>query len=418
MSVNFNNYYNKLSNSGVDERGQYAGGQAGDQGGEWTICDWYQYSWGGGWKCVLRYPDAKVRELIAELAIEAANNNKIGYDQDQRYTYWNQLQNSGYRPSKITVACEADCSAGVIANTKAAGYLLGVTALKNLNATYTGNMRSGFKAAGFQVLTDSKYLTSSAYLLPGDIILNDNYHTVTNLGIGSKTGTSSSSASTTVGKNTSKYSTKDVQHMLNLAGWSLQEDGVYGAATTAAVKEFQKLYELEADGYCGPKTAEVLVAVKAIVDAGFDATFYANTYADLKKAYGTDKKQLLHHYYKYGKKEGRKIHATTTTTSTTNTTTTTNTSASTSGDIPVNTTGKYNTTPLRKGIITADALNIRKGPGTNYGNLVSYPILYNGNEVDVCDKIKGTDGTYWYYIWIAHSKYGFASASYIKLTKY
>ena len=61
MSINFNNYYNKLSNSGHDERGQYTNGQAGDQGGEWTICDWYQYPWDGGWLCVLRYPDAKVR---------------------------------------------------------------------------------------------------------------------------------------------------------------------------------------------------------------------------------------------------------------------------------------------------------------------------------------------------------------------
>lgn len=101
VSVDFKNYYNKISNSGCDERGGYTGGVAGDQSSEWAIVNWYNYPW----KCVLRYPDAKVRELIAELSIQAANNNKIGYDQGQRNTYWNQLQAVGYYPSKITVAC-------------------------------------------------------------------------------------------------------------------------------------------------------------------------------------------------------------------------------------------------------------------------------------------------------------------------
>ena len=49
-------------------------------------------------------------------------------------------------------------------------------------------MRAGFKAAGFQVLTDSKYLTSQNYLMPGDILLNDTNHTATNIGIGKNSG--------------------------------------------------------------------------------------------------------------------------------------------------------------------------------------------------------------------------------------
>lgn len=172
-----------ISNSGHDENGKYSGGKAGDQtGGEWSVIAWYNRPW----KCVLRYPDAKVRAKIAELARKAAQNDKIGYDQSERGTYWTQLKAAGYDPSKIAVACEADCSAGVIANVKAVGYILGISALKNLSATYTGNMRSGFKSAGFEVLTDSKYLTSDAYLLEGDILLNDSCHTATNLTNGSK----------------------------------------------------------------------------------------------------------------------------------------------------------------------------------------------------------------------------------------
>ena len=40
------------------------------------------------------------------------------------------------------------------------------------------------RAAGFTVLTDSKYLISPDYLLPGDILLLDRKHTSTNVTIG------------------------------------------------------------------------------------------------------------------------------------------------------------------------------------------------------------------------------------------
>ncbi|MFR1307662.1 MAG: hypothetical protein ACLSCO_01390 [Gallintestinimicrobium sp.] len=76
----------------------------------------------------------------------------------------------------------------MIANIKAAGHLLGIDALKNINATYTGNLRAGAKAAGFQVLTESKYLTGPDYLLAGDILLNDSHHTATNVQDGAKAG--------------------------------------------------------------------------------------------------------------------------------------------------------------------------------------------------------------------------------------
>ena len=150
-----------ISNSGGDENGKISGGKAGDQTGkEWCLRAWYNRPW----SCILRHPDANVRAKIAELGEAAAKNDKIGYDQSQRDTYWTQLVKVGYDPSKITVACEADCSAGVIANVKATGYLLGISSLKTIGATYTGNMRSAFKAAGFTVLTASKYLTSPDYL--------------------------------------------------------------------------------------------------------------------------------------------------------------------------------------------------------------------------------------------------------------
>ena len=197
-----------ISNSGSDERGQYRGGEAGDQTGtEWRMRSWYNRPW----SCVLRYPDQKVGLKLAQLGIDAALNDKIGYDQSQNRTYLKQLKAVGWEPSRITVACEADCSAGVCANITAAGYLLGIDALKNHTGTYTGNMRSALKKAGFQVLTDSKYLTGGDYLLPGDILLYDSHHTATNVTIGKKVrgdwhpGTVTAPTTTPAAPTTTKY---------------------------------------------------------------------------------------------------------------------------------------------------------------------------------------------------------------------
>ena len=77
-----------ISNCGHDENNRYSGGKAGDQTGtEWRVINWYNRPW----KCVLRHPDAKVRKMIASMAKAAAVNNKIGYDQSERYTFWEHL---------------------------------------------------------------------------------------------------------------------------------------------------------------------------------------------------------------------------------------------------------------------------------------------------------------------------------------
>lgn len=172
-----------IANSGSDERGSYSGGAAGDQTGkEWRIINWYNRPW----NCILRHPDPAVRELIATLATQGAKNDLIGYDQNERWTFWNQMKKVGYYPVNINTKCEADCSAGVISIVWAVGYLLGLYKLKQLNATYTGNMRSGFRSAGFEVLTASKYLSGDSYLMRGDILLNDAHHTAINLTTGNK----------------------------------------------------------------------------------------------------------------------------------------------------------------------------------------------------------------------------------------
>ena len=77
----------------------------------------------------------------------------------------------------------------------------------------------------------------------------------------------------------------------------------------------------------------------------------------------------------------------------------------------------YNMTVQWTGKVTADVLNVRKGPGTNYDRLVSYPSITNGTNVGVCDSTNASNGKKWYYVKISGSKgekYGFVSSDYIK----
>lgn len=248
----------KISNSGSDEHGNYKGGAAGDNTGkEWYIRDWYNRPW----NCVLRHPDPEVRACLADLATKAANNNRIGYDQYQRETYWRELQKVNYDPSKITVACEADCSAGVIANIKAAGHILNRPELQNITCTYTGNMRAGLKAAGFACLTDSKYLTSSAFLVAGDVLLNDKHHTATAVTNGIQSDGSIPAAATMplLKKGSQGEAVKKLQQILNAKGYKLKEDGDFGSKTEAAVKAYQAANHLEVDGEVGPITWAALL---------------------------------------------------------------------------------------------------------------------------------------------------------------
>lgn len=168
-----------ISNCGKDERGAYSGGEAGDQTGkEYWLISWYNSSW----KCILRHPDAAVRNEIAKLATAAAQNNKIGYDQYQRLTFWTELVKVNFNPAAIVNPCEADCASSTAAVVKAAGYRLDNAKLKGVpESVTTYNMRSAFQSAGFDVLTDSKYLQSDAYLLAGDVLLNDSMHAAVNV---------------------------------------------------------------------------------------------------------------------------------------------------------------------------------------------------------------------------------------------
>lgn len=177
-----------IANCGSNEFGSGYGGQAGDQtGNEYRVRTWYSKPW----NCVLRYPDLQKAIVIAQVSRDAANNNNIGYDMGQRMTFYNQLAAVGWNPASITTPCESDCSASTSACIIAAGHKTGDSRLMSISPSLTTYvMRSSLRAAGFMLLTDRRYLSSDAYLLPGDILLNDNAHVAVNLDSGPNSGES------------------------------------------------------------------------------------------------------------------------------------------------------------------------------------------------------------------------------------
>ncbi|MBO7670964.1 MAG: peptidoglycan-binding protein [Oscillospiraceae bacterium] len=256
-----------ISNSGKDENGTYHGGKAGDQSGhEWELKAWYSRPW----TVILRYPDINVGLLIARLGCAAALNNKIGYDQYQRTTYWKQLQAAGYDPSRITEPCEEDCTAGVTANVKAAGYLMNIPKLKDLpTSVYSGSMRATFVNAGFKALTASKYTGSPNYLLPGDILLYEGHHAATNVTYG-KNVRPSKAPETPAGTDAEGLrkgdSGEDVRTMQRLLlKWrpdclpNYGADGDFGGETKKALMAFQADKNLPETGVYDEATRKALI---------------------------------------------------------------------------------------------------------------------------------------------------------------
>jgi hypothetical protein len=173
-----------ISNCGHDEHGQYSGGAAGDQTGtEWEIKPWYSRPW----DVVLEPPTRQAADTIAELAIEAANNNKIGYDQGNRTSFDAALIACGDYPQNIMDPCETDCSAGVAAIVRATGRILGIKAMQDVSKdAYTGNLEKALAAAGFISHREEKYLNGPDYLGNGWILLYTGHHTAVSVSRGSK----------------------------------------------------------------------------------------------------------------------------------------------------------------------------------------------------------------------------------------
>ncbi len=229
----------RIGHASATEERKAKNGKAGDQtGGEVTIRGYYNSEW----TYILRCKDKQKAEVMARTCEAGCENANIGYDQNQRNTLRTQAKAVGWNLSKITTPCECDCSSFMTVCAEAAGISIPYS---SGNAPTTSTMRTAFKSTGmFDVLTPT------AAKRRGDIIVK-NGHTVMVLDDEEITITLP-----VLRKGCKESSVGALQKLLGI-----ECDNSFGPKTLAAVKDFQKEHELEADGVVGPKTWKKLLGM-------------------------------------------------------------------------------------------------------------------------------------------------------------
>lgn len=242
----------KIGHATIDENGKGYGGAAGDQTGkEVRTLNWYS----GGWHTVLRPKRQTLAEGSAAACEAACANENIGYDQTNpdRNTLYARAKAAGFDLSKIDTPCECDCSSllhvCVLAGGAAVEY--------GTNAFTTRTMVAKLVASEeYEALTDSKYLSSDAYLRRGDILVKTG-HTVMALEDGSAAKTVSVCLPQ-LQKGSQGQSVMALQRILSTYGYSLGNknpyDGKFQTMTDTAVRQYQKDNGLTVDGIVGAET--------------------------------------------------------------------------------------------------------------------------------------------------------------------
>ena len=239
-----------IAHASLDENRQIRNGKAGDQTGK-EVCtrEWYSKPWA----YVLRPKDPKIAEKAVQLAVSLANSNKVGYDQYQRNTLYNELRQHNFNVDAIA-PCETDCSAFVTACYIGAG----VSQLYyTSNAPTTSTMVKTFLNTGcFEVLSDAKYIKVDMFLKRGDILVKPGAHAVMVVQVSNPYN----EPTLLVKKGSKGNVVKWVQwHLIRKGylGWN-ECDGAAGPKTHNAILTFQKANGLVVDGLVGGKTRAAL----------------------------------------------------------------------------------------------------------------------------------------------------------------
>ena len=182
-----------------DENKKAKNGVAGDQTGkEVKVGEWYNF----GQTHVIRPKNEVDGASIADAAIAIAENDCVGYDQNQRTTLYDELKKLDWDYNKLTIKCETDCSAFAAVCCNVAG----IPISKNV---YSGNIVDACKKTGkFTILTDKKYLSSDDYLKEGDILVAPGHHVIVVCQDGSKVKNESDEVKTTAPKSNTTVTAK------------------------------------------------------------------------------------------------------------------------------------------------------------------------------------------------------------------
>lgn len=229
-----------IGSARIDERGKASGGKAGDQKqkttpdykGEVSMQNFYVSS--KGWY-ILRAKNPEVASNIALAMTIACNNPNIGYNQAKRL----DIIKAGTHATQPT---SCDCSSLVRQCVREAGVEVG-------NFT-TANEASVLTATG---QFDKIPYTKGMKLYLGDILVTKTKgHTV--IVTSGNTRQQNAVATPTVKMGSKGNNARLLQHNLNQCGYKLEEDGIFGKLSTAALVRWQHANGLSADGIYGPKS--------------------------------------------------------------------------------------------------------------------------------------------------------------------
>lgn len=165
-----------IAHASIDENRHAKNGQAGDQTKK-EVCRraWYNK----GWDYVIRFKDAITANKVADCMEMAADNDYIGYDQNQRNSLLNKARPYNYNVSKIKEPCETDCSGVVSVACMYAGVPESALTL-NGNCATTRTLKNSLLVTGLvDVYSSPAYTQLPDKLLRGDILLKEGQHVVT-----------------------------------------------------------------------------------------------------------------------------------------------------------------------------------------------------------------------------------------------
>ena len=260
----------RIGHASIDENGKANSGVAGDQNGkEVVIRDWYNKPW----NVLLRPVRPELAEESAVACEEACANPNIGYDQYGRNTLYAKAKAVQFDIGAITEPCECDCSS-----------LMHVCAIAGgANMTYGSNghttrtmVREFVNSGDYIKLTGSEYLSSSKLLKRGDILVKEGSHTAMVLDNGAETAPAAPVAPEepvvihysvrmpALVKGSTGDAVKSMQILLHSHGFVPSLFGRFDERTEAALIEFQKAFNLKADGRCNGDTWSALLGLTGV----------------------------------------------------------------------------------------------------------------------------------------------------------
>lgn len=381
-------------------------------------------------------------------AVGIANDNSHGYSQAVRSLY------------NISVPKSFDCSSLCCTSYYYAFLKNGLTEQANYlksHCSYTGNMLNMLNV-GFEIVARNQ--TAHAQMQKGDLELNVTHHVAmaidrdnivharssegtTNTiddsgneirtqpwynyshgwthrlrftGKGLNLNSSTNTSTTTTTKNWIEYgdrgeNVKTLQTKLNKVGYKLEVDGICGNATVAAIKDFQKKYNLAVDGQAGKNTVTKLNSVISAKEKNFKAFVGACTTdgtSVYQKATGAtalatypmlNRGNLVDVIGMSGSRYKIKI---------------ANAYTGYIDKTKITTPDKLTKSEYPYvGKCTGNDVAVRKDTGTSYAKISGYPTLNKDNKVDVLGSKKDSSGNEWKQIRIANKYVGYVFGKYI-----